>query len=111
MISALFRAAVTASQGGGQQGASVAAAAAAVAQPAENQLTYPKPRNFAERLMFVLESGLATDCLFWAGNGEAVALHSKNLKKGTCIKDYFNVKDYSGFIRNCNRWYVFCWVC
>ena len=67
------------------------------------QLTYPKPRNFAERLMYVLETGAASDALWWV-EGKAVALHQKRLKKGTAMKDFFNVKEYSGFIRNCNRW-------
>jgi len=98
--------------------AAAAAAAAAAAgdaptspsgsnhNPPHGTITYTKPKNFAERLMTVLQSEVCLDSLYWVANGKAVGLIPKHLKKGTILKDHFNVKDYSGFIRNCNRWYV-----
>ena len=69
--------------------------------------SYPKPRNFAERMMNALERGIASDSISWAGDGKGVALHTNKLKDSPELTSYFKAKDYSAFIRNCNRWYVF----
>jgi hypothetical protein len=68
------------------------------------KLSYPKPKNFAERLMNAVERGIASDSVWWVGGGKAVALHPNNLKNCPELTQYFKAKDYSGFIRNCNRW-------
>lgn len=75
---------------------------AAAAAPAK--LSYPKPKNFAERLMNALERDIASESVWWVGEGKAIALHPNNLKKCPELTEYFKAKDYSGFIRNCNRW-------
>ena len=75
----------------------------------EALLNFPTPKNFAERLMNVLDSGIISDCIRWASDGKAVALHPKKLRKGTVLQDYFSSSSYSSFLRNFNRWYVsFC---
>ena len=77
-------------------------------------LSYPLPKNFAERMMNALEAGIASDAISWIGDGQAIALKTKILKESSYLTTYFKAKDYSGFIRNCNRWYVFdllaCWL-
>lgn len=67
-------------------------------------VTYASPRNFAERLMKALETKLCPDGLWWTGEGKAIALSTKNLKESSLLQDYFKVTQYSGFIRNLNRW-------
>lgn len=68
------------------------------------EMPYKKCKNFAERLMRVLNLGIGSDTIWWIGEGKAVAIHTRNLKAGTLLADEFKVKDYSVFIRNCNRW-------
>ena len=63
-----------------------------------------KPKNFAERLMKVLREEISQDTIWWIGDGKAVAIHTKNLKQGNLLTEHFKVKDYTVFIRNCNRW-------
>jgi HSF-type DNA-binding len=63
-----------------------------------------KAKNFAERLMHVLKDGIGKDTVWWVGDGKAVAIHTRNLKDGDLLSQHFRVKDYSVFIRNCNRW-------
>ena len=70
-------------------------------------LSFANPKNFAERLMNVLDSGVISDCIWWATDGMAVALHPKKLRKGTVLQDHFSSSSYSGFLRNFNRWCVF----
>lgn len=69
-----------------------------------SELSYPKPKNFAERMMNALETGVAADSITWTGGGKAIALKTKSLKEHPTLTTYFKAKDYSGFIRNCNRW-------
>jgi tRNA pseudouridine-54 N-methylase len=63
-----------------------------------------KAKNFAERLMHVLQDGIGKDTVWWVGEGKALAIHTRNLKEGDLLSEHFRVKDYSVFIRNCNRW-------
>ncbi|CAB9526161.1 HSF-type DNA-binding [Seminavis robusta] len=70
----------------------------------DQQTNRRKPKNFAERLMEGLQSGAAQDAVWWVGNGEAIAINPRNLKEGDFLSTHFKVKDYSVFIRNCNRW-------
>jgi hypothetical protein len=72
--------------------------------PKEVDMPYKKCKNFAERLMRVLHFGIGKDTIWWIGEGKAIAIHTRNLKKGNMLSDHFKVKDYSVFIRNCNRW-------
>lgn len=66
--------------------------------------TYPSPNNFAERLMHVLENGIATDSIYWLGEGESIAVHMKNIKTSPVLDSHFQGNQYSSFIRNLNRW-------
>ena len=68
------------------------------------RVTHPNPKNFAERLMFALEKGMGSEVISWAGEGMAVAIHPKKLKKDSILESHFRVKNYGAFIRNCNRW-------
>lgn len=74
------------------------------AKKAKADNTQRKPKNFAERLMRVLQNGIGQDTLWWVGDGKAIGIHSRNLRRGDMLSEHFNVKDYSVFIRNCNRW-------
>jgi hypothetical protein len=67
-------------------------------------VSYPNPKNFAERLMHVMEAEMAPDSIWWVSDGKAVALHPKRLKKGTILKSHFQANKYSSFLRNFNRW-------
>ena len=67
---------------------------------------YRQAKNFAERLMRVVQDGIAADSLWWVGNGKGVAIHKKNLRKSPVLASHFNIKDYNVFSRNLNRWYV-----
>ena len=67
-------------------------------------VTHPNPKNFAERLMFALEKGMGSDVINWQGEGRAISIHPKNLKKDPILENHFRVKNYGAFIRNCNRW-------
>ena len=77
-------------------------------EPKTDSKTDPqrKAKNFAERLMHVLQGQIGTDTVWWVGEGKAVAIHTRNLKDGDMLTQHFRVKDYGVFIRNCNRWYV-----
>lgn len=66
--------------------------------------TEKKPKNFAERLMRYLQAGGGDNVMWWIGDGKAIAVHTKNLRKGDLLSSQFKVKDYQVFIRNCNRW-------
>ena len=63
-----------------------------------------KAKNFAERLMRYLQRTGGDDTIWWIGDGKAIAIHTKNLRKGDLMSSYFKVKDYGVFVRNCNRW-------
>ncbi|CAB9505791.1 HSF-type DNA-binding [Seminavis robusta] len=79
-------------------------AAAAHPGSTQQQSTYPQPRNFAERLMWVLESNAAPDTIWWEEDGQAVALHVDNLKTGDVLNQHFQGIKYKFFIRNFSRW-------
>ena len=67
-------------------------------------LTYPHPKNFAERLMSALQANLAPECLGWAEEGAAVWLNQKHLKRGIFLSTHFHISNVGAFIRNFNRW-------
>jgi len=81
-------------------------AAAAAAAGEGGAVTYPHPKSFSEKLMFVLESRACPETIWWAKDGKAVALHVDNLKNGSVLKQFFNDIRYKFFIRNFSRWYV-----
>ncbi|CAB9517975.1 expressed unknown protein [Seminavis robusta] len=92
-------------QGGaaGQISSASIPAAAAAAPPAGG--TYPRPTNFGEKLMHVLENGIAQDCISWHGETcERIAIHLPNLKKSSVLNTNFQGNRYSSFVRNLNRW-------
>lgn len=72
--------------------------------PSSTDVTYPNPKNFAERLMSAMEMGVAQDSIFWVGDGKAVALHKNSLKKKAVAQTYFKVSNYGALLRNLNRW-------
>jgi len=72
--------------------------------PTEADMPCKKCKNFAERLMRVLHLGIENETIWWIGEGKAIAIHTRNLKKGNMLLEHCKVKDYSVFIRNCNRW-------
>ncbi|CAB9531645.1 HSF-type DNA-binding [Seminavis robusta] len=84
----------------------VAVAPAAVVTAASDgmPLSFPAPKNFAERLMNVLESDIDTEAIWWDGETKSVALQPKKLKKGTILHTHFSGNKYSAFLRNFNRW-------
>lgn len=84
--------------------ASTVEAGSKVGGDKEAGVTHPNPKNFAERLLLALEKGMSSDVVKWAGEGRAVAIHPKKLKKDPILEDHFKVKNYGAFIRNCNRW-------
>jgi HSF-type DNA-binding len=88
----------------GQESAAASDAAVAGATSSEG-LHYPNPKNFAERLMNVLERGIAPDCIWWVDEGiRGVAIQPKKLKKGTLLQTHFSGNKYSAFLRSFNRW-------
>ena len=55
--------------------------------------------------MNVLERKVASDCIWWVGEGiNGVALQPKKLKKGTLLQTHFSGNQYSAFLRSFNRW-------
>ena len=54
--------------------------------------------------MRYLQAGGGDDVMWWVGDGKAIAIHTKNIRKGDLLSRQFKVKDYPVFIRNCNRW-------
>lgn len=71
------------------------------------EVTMAHPKNFAERLMRALQIGAIPDMVWWIGNGSAVAIQPKKLKKSNeAIRKHLQVKDYSAFLHSFNRWCV-----
>jgi hypothetical protein len=68
--------------------------------------TYLNPENFAERLMHALENGIASDCLWWLGEGKAIGIHPEKLKKNAVLNSHFQGNRYSSFVRY-YTWIVF----
>jgi hypothetical protein len=84
-------------------------------QPFPGGGTYPKPKNFAERLMNVLENSVVSDIVFWYGAQNFVAIHLKRIKSSSVLDTHFQGIRYTAFMRNLSRWYVLAfsnhWYC
>lgn len=88
----------------GQESAAASDVAVAGA-PSGEGAKFPHPKNFAERLMNVLQRGIASDSIWWVGGDvNGVALRPKKLKKGTLLQTHFSGNQYSAFLRSFNRW-------
>lgn len=70
----------------------------------EEELTFPNPSNFPQRLMNILDSGIAPDAIWWVGDGDEFAIHPGNVQSSTLLVDHFQGNRYSSFVRNLNRW-------
>ena len=78
---------------------------AVAAKPrAPSKGTYPKPKNFAERMMNVLENSVNTDVIAWHGEDDLVAINTKALKQSDILDDRFQGIRYAAFVRNLSRW-------
>ena len=65
---------------------------------------FPNPNNFPERLFHVLENNIASESLWWLGEGEAVAVHPDKIQESPVLTSHFQGNRYSSFVRNLNRW-------
>ena len=68
--------------------------------------TYPKPKNFAERMMNVLENQVDPKVIDWHGNGDWVVVNVSAIKSSDILETRFQGIRYPAFIRNLSRWYV-----
>lgn len=70
--------------------------------------TYPKPKNFAERMMNALENDVDPNIISWlkSNNDDLVAINLKALKNSNVLETYFQGVRYAAFARNLSRWYV-----
>jgi hypothetical protein len=66
--------------------------------------TKKNSKNFAEKLMDVLQTGVAKEVIWWEGDGTIVALHVDKLKHGPTRDKYFDGVKYKFFIRKFSRW-------
>lgn len=67
-------------------------------------LTFPQPENFPQKLMSILQSGVAFDSIWWVGNGEAVAFHPRNLTETGILQAHFQISDYGTAVKHLTRW-------
>lgn len=68
--------------------------------------TFPKPANFAEKIMHVLENNMEPEAIRWIDNGEAIAIHPENAKQSKLLAKFFQMKSFPIFTRTLIRWYV-----
>lgn len=68
------------------------------------QPTYPRPKNFPQRLMLVMESEAASNAIWWEEDGQTVALRVHHLKNGPVLGQHFQGIRYKFFIRYFSRW-------
>lgn len=68
--------------------------------------TYPKPKNFAERMMNALENECGLDVISWYEHGKEnlIAINSKTLKNSDILNANFQGIRYAAFVRNLSRW-------
>jgi HSF-type DNA-binding len=66
--------------------------------------TYPKPKNFAERMMNVLENNVAPEVVKWHGDDDRIAIDTKALKTSNILDGRFQGIKYAAFVRNLSRW-------
>jgi HSF-type DNA-binding len=89
-----------------QQGnvATVAKKKESSSDAAPSKGTYPKPKNFAERMMNVLENNVDPDVVKWHGDDDRIAINTKTLRSSDILDDRFQGIRYAAFIRNLSRW-------
>jgi len=78
--------------------------AVADGQVSEGSIGGPKPKNFAERLLRLLNSGDSSSSIWWASDGTMVAFYPRNMKHEDILATQLKLKNYNSFIRNLNRW-------
>lgn len=66
--------------------------------------TYPKPKNFAERMMNVLENAVSPDIISWHGEEDLVSIDTRALKQSDLLNERFQGIKYAAFVRNLSRW-------
>ena len=66
--------------------------------------TYPKPKNFAERMMNCLENSVNTDVISWYGSNDLISVNIKGVKTSDILDDRFQGIKYAAFVRNLSRW-------
>ena len=65
-----------------------------------------KAATFPEKIMDLLQAGLAPKAIYWLPEGEAIAVDPDNFKDSTVISKQFRGNKLSSFVRSLNRWYV-----
>lgn len=78
--------------------------AAAKKKSGPSKGTYPKPKNFAERMMNVLENDVYPDVVSWYGEDDLVSVSIKGVKQTDILDDRFQGIKYAAFVRNLSRW-------
>lgn len=63
-----------------------------------------KSPTFPEKIMDLLQSGLATNAIYWLPEGEAIAVDPDNFKDCNIINKQFRGNKLSSFVRSLNRW-------
>jgi len=63
-----------------------------------------KASTFPEKIMELLQGGLAPKAIYWLPEGEAIAVDPDNFKDSTVISKQFRGNKLSSFVRSLNRW-------
>ena len=63
-----------------------------------------KAAAFPEKIMELLQDGLASNAIYWLPEGEAIAVDPDNFKDSTVISKQFRGNKLSSFVRSLNRW-------
>jgi len=66
--------------------------------------TYPNPTTFAEKVMHILENGIAPQAIWWVDNGKSIALHPEKSKSSGMLAKYFQGNRFATFVRTLTRW-------
>lgn len=84
--------------------------AASATTPATGNITskgtYPRPKNFAERIMNVLENEVDPDVIRWLGEKDLISINTRLVKSTDILATRFQGIRYAAFVRNLSRWYV-----
>lgn len=63
-----------------------------------------KAAAFPEKIMDLLQGGLADNAIYWLPEGEAIAVDPDKFKDSTIISKQFRGNKLSSFVRSLNRW-------
>lgn len=75
--------------------------------------TYPKPKNFAERMMNALETKADPEVISWLADSDGgdnkddadlISINTKVLKDSEILETNFQGIRYAAFVRNLSRW-------